>query len=195
MPVTRHPMIRVGSFAILAIIFVVAVCNWRVPVVRMTSPLADAIVFIVILLVPLLMIALAFTFKRVWVTTLLMIGLGPIGAGSGLLALLTLLHAAMIVSDGVDASFERIKQETHGKTILSTYRTNGGAMTSYGIVVRQERVLLPGLLLVRNLAKKYPAQTASILTKDGKHVTVSIPHTITGVEDKHVRHLKDFVYF
>lgn len=40
---------------------------------------------------------------------------------------------------------------------LAIYRTNGGATTSFGIAVRQECRILPGLLRVRDVWDAYPA--------------------------------------
>jgi hypothetical protein len=49
----------------------------------------------------------------------------------------------------------------HGGALV-VYRTNCGATCDFGIVVRQERALIPGLLLVRNVYGKYPAHDALV---------------------------------
>lgn len=56
---------------------------------------------------------------------------------------------------------ERVQSVRLGLTTLNAYQTNGGATTSYGMIVRQELQILPGILIVRQLADEYPPQPSS----------------------------------
>ena len=47
-------------------------------------------------------------------------------------------------------------------TQVVAYRTDGGATTDFGIVVRQQRRLMPGLLVVRDLYSEYDAHDARL---------------------------------
>ena len=61
---------------------------------------------------------------------------------------------------GLNPAFERIHRIDFNNYQVSIYRTNGGAMTSFGVIIRQEKIILPGILLVKNLFRKYPASDA-----------------------------------
>jgi hypothetical protein len=62
---------------------------------------------------------------------------------------------------GVDSSFEPIASLPLSRSQLRVYCTNGGATTDFGIVVRHEMRLLPGLLLVRNVFGEYHTTEAA----------------------------------
>lgn len=69
----------------------------------------------------------------------------------------TAAGCGMEVRDGVDGSQERISSERFPGGRVSVYRTNGGATTSYGIIVRQECVIFPGISIIRGLTTMSPA--------------------------------------
>jgi len=56
-----------------------------------------------------------------------------------------------------DYSFEKIKDIKIKNNHYAVYRTNGGAMTSFGIVVRKEFYILPFLKYSSVVYEKYPA--------------------------------------
>ena len=57
--------------------------------------------------------------------------------------------------DGRDLGFAAFAQIPWQGSEVILYRTNGGATTDFGVVIRQERTLLPGVKVVRNLADFY----------------------------------------
>ena len=62
-----------------------------------------------------------------------------------------------VITHDVDYSFEPVQSiEIEGKH-YQVYRTNGGATTSFGIVVREQTKLLPGLFYEKNVYTAYPA--------------------------------------
>jgi hypothetical protein len=66
-----------------------------------------------------------------------------------------------IVRSGVDSSFEPIAELGSPPISYNLYRTNGGATTSFGIVLRKEWALLPGFKVVTNVHSFYPAYDAA----------------------------------
>jgi hypothetical protein len=92
-----------------------------------------------------------------WARVLWCIVLVPLAASAGLLGSCAALHSTSIVADGLDASFEQLEVVPLPAGQLAIYRTNGGATTSFGISVRQECRILPGVLRVRNVWGAYPA--------------------------------------
>ncbi len=110
---------------------------------------------------------------------------------------ITALSLYFVSQDGQDYSFRRIHTTQLGESQVNVYRTNGGATTSFGIVVREERHLLPGLLITKIIHTAYAAYDAEVTTIGSDAITISIPpyrpnerptsvHTIT---------LAPFLYF
>ncbi len=145
------------------------------PVLRLTHAAANDLAFAASLLV--LPFGLLSTAPNAWE-----------GARRGLAVALSvaLLLLSIPVSLGVsacsalsgypraDRSFEKLHQIVTNSGVVAAYRTNGGATTSFGMVVRQECQVVPGLLVVHTLATEYPAADA-IVRLDGTTVTVTFP--------------------
>jgi hypothetical protein len=70
-----------------------------------------------------------------------------------------------------DRSFEKVGQVDEQ---LAVYRTDGGATTDYGIVVRQEQLVLLGVLLVKNIFNQYHLRDVAC-QKTGPILTIRDP--------------------
>jgi hypothetical protein len=57
----------------------------------------------------------------------------------------------------VDPSFEEIHSLDVNAQRVVTYRTRGGATVDFGIIVRPEKTLLPGVYIKRDLVNIYRA--------------------------------------
>jgi hypothetical protein len=138
--------------------FVLAVANWRVPVLRFAWQPANLATFMLAMLLPAVPVVVAIRRARWGVASALSLAafLGAILAvGAGVLCVDALWN-------GTDPSFEPVREVPAGPYALRVYRTNGGATTSFGAIVRQERTLVLGLRLVRNVYTAYPAEDARI---------------------------------
>ena len=78
------------------------------------------------------------------------------------IAFLLFIWIPYVLVSGTDRSFERLRTERIGQHTVAVYRTNGGAMTDFGIVVRSERTIIPGLMWVNHLCDAYPANAVVI---------------------------------
>ena len=76
---------------------------------------------------------------------------------------------------GKDYSFEKILTYKIGKNQLSVYRTNGGATTDFGIVIRKEEKILPGLLYTKIIYSRYRACNAELYKINNKKIKCIIP--------------------
>jgi hypothetical protein len=65
-------------------------------------------------------------------------------------------------TSGKDPSFERIGELSGPFWAYRVYRTNGGATTSYGLVLRREHDILPGMAVVSRVHSFYPASEMSL---------------------------------
>ena len=155
-PTRSHP---IRPLIILAVIIALAAENFISPVLRTTSPSLDVAMIVVVLLLPWVMLALAFRLRtRTQRFT--------VAALCGVFALLctpvALLEAFTVKSlreahDRNDG-FKPVSMVQFGASRVIAYETNGGATTDFGFVVRQERPIGLGLMLVRDLYEEYHAQ-------------------------------------
>jgi hypothetical protein len=63
---------------------------------------------------------------------------------------------------GKDFGFECIREINMNKIKIKAYRTNGGATTDFGIVVREERELFSGILFTNIIYNKYHMDTVML---------------------------------
>ncbi|MGX9463620.1 hypothetical protein ACWXWU_20785 [Shewanella sp. A14] len=74
-----------------------------------------------------------------------------------------------IKTNGVDYSFEEINRLEVGNKNYVLYRTNGGATTSFGLVLRMEKEIALGINAVNVIYSKYKASESSLeLTNDSQ---------------------------
>jgi hypothetical protein len=103
---------------------------------------------------------------------------------------------AFAFKNGHDLSFDGFAQ-THWKgSDVRFYRTDGGATTDFGIVIRQERALFPGVELVRNLDMLYPCYSLNARPADeGIIITDEHSECRAFAESRREYRLKPFIYF
>lgn len=74
---------------------------------------------------------------------------------------------SILKNGGVDYGFECINEIKLSNESIKEYRTNGGATTGYGIVIRTEKKIFPGIIFVNTLFEKDEMDTAIInINKD-----------------------------
>jgi hypothetical protein len=156
----RHRVVR--AFGAL-MLFVLLMANWLYPVLRLSHPLANQLLFGLSLLLPVVAFREALYIPSGSRRTGAMLGLLPVLLLSSLLLLPVAMCSAITISEGgVDPSYVPVRSHSLGASQVRAFRTNGGATTSFGIVLVHELRLLPGLLLVRPLGGMYPAYDAEL---------------------------------
>jgi hypothetical protein len=184
-------------FICLLVVYLFGIANWILPAIRTTSAFANYILMEFIFFLPSVLSFLAFfVTKRLIFRLLLILPLIPVILCSLLLGMLALFPLTNIVSKGFDPSFERLKSVQSDDSKITVYRTDMGATTSFGIVARQERPLVPGILLVRHIYGVYPGAEAEVI-KLGKD-TIKIISPPYGdkrpMPDQAIIKLKPWVY-
>ena len=150
-------------------LFLACWLNWRYPVFRFTSPALDQAFFVAFMFLLAAAAVFAIAVRPSWVGWPMAAVLAVPAAGASLLALLALPGVAETFASGRNTAFEPIHLIRTSRGDVRAYRTNGGATTSFGIVVRQERVLFPGLKVVRDIYHAYPAYDVPIeMLPDGQ---------------------------
>ncbi len=180
----------------MLIVYVAGMWNWRNPFLRFSDPLPNAIALLGILLLPLILVVLASQFRRVWMRWLWIAALALPSLCSILLGSGTFIVIGILIDTGRDPAFELDRQIPREGYMLSLYRTSSGGLGDNGLVLRQEREIIHGLLLVRDVFSDYSSYDASItILKDGR-ISIYAPRTNASDQPSEVTlELKDWVYF
>ncbi len=114
-------------------------------------------------------------------------------------AFVFLLGSAISVlayQNGHDLSFEHFGETPWRGSYVRFYRTNGGATTDYGVVIRHETTLLPGILIVRNVDSWYHCFSLNgTASKDGIVIMDDGAECRAFTGPQHEHRLKPFLYF
>ena len=178
-----------GLLRIILLSGAAALLYWQVghPFLRFAWPPLNSTCFLAGLLLPWVALLQLVLLRRWWTTAIAALAALPL-----LLCSLVILIGAILFD--TTPAFERIAEMHWAGSSVRIYRTNGGATTAYGIVIRQERTVLPGVLLVRNIDSFYPCYSIDLAgTPDGFQVLP--PHDGYCVARQQVYRLKRFVYF
>lgn len=178
----RHLLPRVRNLAFVGLLLLplAAIANCRWATVRAERPFTNAMALIALLVVgPLaaLLWAMADRFRQSQqpssAAKLVLAATALVAAGIACLPVLLAVFLLGLTSS--DEAFKRISSTSVGSGTVVTYRTNGGATTSYGIVVRHELPLPFGVKLTRELCSAYRAQTATVARTKTGAILVTIP--------------------
>lgn len=152
------------------------VANWYLPYkVRFTcAPLNNLALILLLGAVPASLIGLGTSLRSRWVqwptVTLGLLLLLPMG----LFTLVCGFDAIFNSVHGGDAAFKQIAELQTPEAAYRVYRTDGGAMTDFGLVLRREHTVLPGVRLVSVLMAQYHAADAKLDLAPGGMVRIRV---------------------
>lgn len=128
------------QYVLLIVLYIIAIINIFYPVIRFGSNMLNNLFIIFILFIPIVLIIKGFFFKNLVAKILnTLIWMIP--------CILGILIIMIVPANG----FEPIKSLSLDDSDIVVYRTNGGATTSFGIQVRQEKFIIPGIKLVKRV--------------------------------------------
>jgi hypothetical protein len=142
-----------GSILICILLFVFLELNAHFPVLRFSSGAANQIAFVASCGLPWIAFVFGFSLQNARTRWMVCIAIVPTLLWSVVAAGGTLIAAG--------TGFQPVNRMKAGPSAIAIYRLNGGATTDFGLLIRQERRVLPGLELVKNLDLFYPAYSAS----------------------------------
>ena len=175
------------------------VANWHYEVLRFSSPALNALALLAGLALPVVALVVAASRLTGWRRALGVALLALAVVYSLVASFVVTMHLASVIDDGTDRSFESLGTVAVEGGRVGVYRTNCGATCNYGVAVRHERPLLPGVLLVRRLQGFYPAYQAAFEALGPRTVRVSIPgngqRTAADTVRSRVYVVKPLVYF
>jgi len=181
--------VRCRSAALFCSGSAIFVWQLRHPIVRFAAPAVNELLGLALGLgLPWLAVVAIFRIGRWWSKAAVIAAVLPLL----LYSLIFFLGWAMTGLLGFDQF-----AEAHWKgSDVRFYRTNGGATTDFGVVIRQERTLLPGVLLVRRIDDFYPCFSLDAISADhGITITAKRSDCSAFADQRREYRLKPFVYF
>jgi hypothetical protein len=167
---------RLATIALaVSLAWVGIMMNWWWEYLRTTDTRLDHILMLVACSLPICALVVVWrtpsdTIRAAGTTFLVLGSIVGVAMAVGILALLP-----EILRSGVDPSFERIRSVAGSRSQLVAYRTDGGATTSFGVVLREERTLLPGLRRIRRVDFVYPASDVIIEIQTNGDMVCTFP--------------------
>jgi hypothetical protein len=194
----RRKSARLTRWAVaLTLISLLALFNWRVPVLRLEDFRANQLVLVVLLLLPIPAAVLFAAGLGSWRRAIVLAALIPLLVLDSCNALLVSLDLSTRFYESVDHSFEPIASSQFASSRVVLYRTNCGATCAFGLEARQERAVIPGFLnVVRVLGKWYPGSEGDVVRinpRRARVVTNGIPHS--AIPERSEFTLRPWIYF
>jgi len=184
-------------YIFVTLVFLLGIANWQYPTVRSSHVFINYLVMLIIFLLPTLLLLMIYTGAKKQVRVVAFMVLAPFLIFASLYAFFTFILLTDIMRTGSDPSFEHLRSTQYKHNRISVYRTNGGAMTSFGIVARHEKALFPDLLLVRDVYSVYPGEDAKVVMLDnGTAKIISPPYGSKRPKtDEAIIKLKPWIYW
>ncbi len=88
------------------------------------------------------------------------------------------------IKNNSDGSFEKIKEINKNNIYYRLYRTDGGATTSFGLVLRKENDLKIGLKIVKTIFSQYKARHANLEVSNNNQLKLVIQPCMHKENDK-----------
>jgi hypothetical protein len=187
MPASRSARSLSRILVLLLFVYSLVILNWRLEILRFKFDPLNYFFFLAILSLPVPALVIGLRFPRLWMKAVSVVCTLPLLLCSAYLAFLTVLVIPNVVKNGEPALWHRVR------TVPSSYYNLVVYYHDYLVIVRQEKTILPGILLVRQV---YLAPDTDIeldvLDKDSIKVASTIDPASKGGT---VLHLKRFVYF
>jgi hypothetical protein len=182
----------------LFIIYILTFINKDNEFLRFESLIANHFTFLICLSIPIFLTIFAFYFNNCLLKIYVMLFSMVLILFSLLLGSASCFFNTINWDTGADPSFVCLKSIKLNHSQVSVYRTDGGALSSFGVLIRQEMAIFPRVLLVKRLDFFYPAYEAKInLLSKNKVEAVIIPSSSyrDQPEKTYTFIIKDWVYF
>lgn len=140
---------------VLVLVYIGTLLNYLYPMIRFENAYNNLVFTAIVLLIPMVLFLQSFRLKNLLVKIVSVLSLGVLSLASLFLILVVVLKISMLSTSGYDPSFEELRTLQVDEYKVTAYRLNGGATTAYSMVVRQEKNLGLGLMMVKELYSQY----------------------------------------
>lgn len=135
--------------------YILLLLNIKYPVIRFESRVYNLVFTVFLFLIPIVIFIRAFYIKNIIFKLAGIVTTAIVAFFSVVLSLFLIMNIGFILEDGYDNGFECINEVSRDNYAVRAYRINGGATTAYSVLVRQEKPLFLGLMIVRDIDFKY----------------------------------------
>ncbi len=151
---------------VLVLVYIGTLINFYYPMIRFSYAYNNLVFTVIVLLIPMVLFLQSFRLKNLVMKIVSVLSLGGVSLASLILILVVALKISMLSTDGYDPSFENLRALQVDEYKVTAYRINGGATTAYSMVVRQEKNLGLGLMMVKELYSQYRKGDVELDWKD-----------------------------
>ena len=138
-------------------------------IIIITSPIIHKLTLVLAYICFIILFIRIFFIKSLVLKILLGLILGFIVLIGSIIILFTCFEIEdLIANKDKDIGFECLSTIKYNNKEIKTYRTNGGATTAFGIIVREEKRIIPGLIYSNKLFDRYRLDTVLVELKDNK---------------------------
>lgn len=147
----RNRTLKTKISIILILVYLLSILNIFYPVLRFENRSYNLWYTIAFMMVPFMLYTLGFGYKH-WYTKMIGTVLyGSIALFSGIVIVFVLYGLAHMTDDCYDPSFKVLDSHYYDDSRVVIYEVNGGAISSFGTKVRQEKKFIAVLLFVRDI--------------------------------------------
>jgi ABC-type transport system involved in multi-copper enzyme maturation permease subunit len=160
-----------------SILFIVSL-NLFFPGLRFEYGLLNYLVYSVVYIsIPVLLFLIGASSTRYWAQVIIIIIAIITALPTGVISYNALSRAYKIVSTGSDQSLYLLASVEHAGSNYRLYRTNHNPLKAYGLILRKETHLLPGLKYVKQINGFYGTREGTITIKsNGYGQVVTTPY-------------------
>lgn len=151
----KNKSLRTKLSIILLLIYILSLLNVFFPLLRFASRTYNLLYANLFMCIPFILFAIGGISKHWYSVVLSTFIYGTLALLSVIIIVFNSYAISHMSAGEFDPSYKILSSYNYGGTQVNIYQITGGAISSFGIDVRQEKKLFNGLLIVRNLFTTY----------------------------------------
>jgi hypothetical protein len=169
---------------LLVVLYILSLINVLFPLIRFTDRLWNMYFMIGIMTIPFVLFAIGVNYAHWFTRAFALIAYSLLSLFSVIMIVFILYALAHTGPGDIDTSFEQVYISHQERYQIKVYKIMGGALTSFGTRIRQEKEVLGGILIVHDVFS----------SDSSEEVEIEIyPNKIVVDHKEYV--LKDHLYF
>ena len=177
-------MLRTKITVFLIVVYMLSLFNVFFPIIRFSSRTYNLMYGNLFMCIPFVLFTIGTTSKPWYSLVFGLLVYGTLAFTSVIVIVFNSYAISHMSYDEVDPSYKILNSHIYGATQVTTYQITGGAIKSYGIDVRQEKVFFKRFLLVKNL----------FTTSRNENIIIEFKEDHLVIEEK-IYPIKENIYF
>ncbi|MBN2899518.1 MAG: hypothetical protein JXO44_12160 [Clostridia bacterium] len=165
-----HTTFKTRMTLILIAVYSLSVINVFCPLVRFSSRTMNMYYMIAVMSIPFVLFGIGVNYRH-WYTRSIALCFYSLTSLFSTIVIVFIIYAVTNLSPAqVDTSFQQVNSYDFGAYEVNIYQIKGGALTSFGTTIRQEKKIFFGLLVVRDVFSSENKQDVRILVEPNQVV-------------------------